>query len=97
MRTPIYEQETTINLYRGDKSVRIYTSDYTMMHKLDKLCAANPDDWRCVRVNYCDGDIVSKDYSAPTGFITFRKKRRTLSDKDKGRLAENLSAQGDDA
>lgn len=37
MEFPTKEQETTINWYRGDKKILLYTSDSTMITKLKKL------------------------------------------------------------
>ncbi len=37
MGLQITEQETTVNIYRDSDTIRIYTSDTTMMTKLDKL------------------------------------------------------------
>lgn len=47
MNTPIYEQETIIRINRDEEKVTVYTSDITMMTKLDKL-VANSGDWYLV-------------------------------------------------
>jgi hypothetical protein len=90
MRTPYEEQETVINSYRGDKFVRVYTSDYTMMHKLDKLCGDDDNGWRETKKTYYDGDIVSKEYIAPLGLISFRKRKKVISDERKKQMSENM-------
>ena len=53
MGLQITEQETTINIFRDSDTIRIYTSDTTMMTKLDKL-AKREDcaDWRLVHEHY---------------------------------------------
>ena len=51
MRTPIEEQETTIQMDRNSDVATVYTSDYTYMTKLDKHVEGNPDEWRLVGIS----------------------------------------------
>lgn len=76
MRTPTFEREVCITFYTDADTANVYTSDYSYMSKLDKLCAANPAEWKQLHEAYCGGDIVSKTYSCPKQFISFRSKAR---------------------
>lgn len=71
------EQETVINIMRTDDYAEIYTSDSTMMTKLDKCVAENPDEWKIIRQDTVLGKIVAKTYICPKKFISFRKHRST--------------------
>ena len=74
MSVMIEEQETTISIYRDGETAEIYTSDSTMMTKLDKRVRENPEAWKCVRVETIgDGaEIVAKWYECPKRLISFR-------------------------
>ena len=77
MRTPTFEREVCITFYTDADTANVYSSDYSYMSKLDKLCAANPTEWKQIDEAYCGGDIVSKTYSCPKQFISFRSKARS--------------------
>lgn len=77
MRTPVEDREVTINLIGNEAS--IYCSDYHYMIKLDRCCENNPDEWKCTNVATSDGDVVSKTYSCPAKYISFRSKPRSGS------------------
>ena len=88
MRTPGEEQETIIRWYRTDKTATIYTSDYLMMARFDKF--VEEGDWKFIKSDTCDGDIVSKTYEAPKELLYGRKaKKKTapLTDEQKEALA----------
>ena len=74
MGVMIEEQETTISIYRDSDTAEIYTSDSTMMTKLDKRVRENPDSWKCVRVETMGGgaEVVAKWYECPKRLISFR-------------------------
>ena len=64
MSVALYEQETTISFYRDSDNAHIYTSDTTVMTRLDKL-VKNPNcpDWKLVEIQRSrDGEIVGKCY-----------------------------------
>ena len=81
MRTPISEQETTITWYRDDDTAKIYTSDYMMMTRYDKNVSSG--DWELLRVDTCEGDIVSKTYLAPKELVYGKGKKRKLTEEQK--------------
>lgn len=74
MSVMIEEQETTISIYRDRDIAEIYTSDSTMMTKLDKRVRENPDAWTCARVDTIGGgaEVVGKWYECPKKLISFR-------------------------
>ena len=89
MRTPIYEQETIILMSRDNDTAKVYTSDYTMMTKFDKICA-DSDCWQKTRETYCEGDVASCEYTAPKSMISFRKRQRQMTEEQRQQCAERL-------
>lgn len=91
---PLEEQETIIQFNRTDKSATIYTSDSTVMTKLDKLCVSSPDYYKLDREETEDGNVVGKFYKlADKTRISFRTKKseRILTDEQKKVIADNLA------
>ncbi len=81
-RVPIEEQETVIQISRGEKIAYIMTSDTTMIHKLDKLCAAAPETWHCKNVGIVDGELIDKTYTCPKRVISFRSRSKRMQDQE---------------
>lgn len=50
------EQETVIQISRSSDKMKIWTSDKTMMTKLDKLVSGSSE-WSCTGENKIDGDV----------------------------------------
>ncbi len=102
MHVEICEQETTINISRDGRGARVWTSDTTMMTKLDKLCAASPENYQLKKTGYFeDGSIASKYYAiADKGLVSFRlaRKKIELTEEKRAALAEramkNLNNRG---
>ena len=72
----LVEQETSITMNRQDQVAHIYTSDRSMMAKLDRLCVDYPDTYRCIwedKVILDDGIAMSKKYEVAKKYIRFRK------------------------
>lgn len=87
------EQETVIQFGRNDNGATIYTSDSTIMTKLDKQ-VKNSDYYTLIRTDTCDGDTVSKTYHCKDKkLISFRsaKTKRVLTDEQKKAGAERLA------
>ena len=88
------EQETCINFSRGDGRAEIYTSDTTMMTKLNKLVKSPETEWKLERVSKLErtGEVIGKTYSCPVEFISFRKKRvsRIYSEEEKKQISKRL-------
>lgn len=93
MSLSIEEQETHINFNRDDEKAIVYTSDTTMMTKLNKLVELPDTKWKLESVTKLkNGEIVGKTYSCPVNFISFRKKKveRVYSEAEKKEIAERL-------
>lgn len=93
MALQIEEQETHVNFSRDDSRAEIYTSDTTMMTKLNKLVDLQDTEWKLEREAHLpNGELVGKTYSCPVEFISFRTKRidRTYSEEQKKEIADRL-------
>ncbi len=94
MSLEIEEQETHINFNREDTRAEIYTSDTTMMTKLNKLIELPETEWKLERESRLqkNNELIGRVYSCPVEFISFRTKRisRTYSEDEKKKIAERL-------
>lgn len=94
MGVPLNEQETGISWYRTEKGCIIYTSDSTVMTKLDKRCVDSANNYKCVHVQKDeDGNVISKQYELKDKtLISFRgrKVKRELSEDERKRMTEHL-------
>lgn len=94
MSLMIEEQETHVNFMRGDTRAKIYTSDSTMMTKLNKLLAVKNTEWKLEYEERLErtGELIGRCYSCPKKFISFRTKRveRTLSEGQAREITECL-------
>lgn len=59
------EQETVIQISRNESTCNIYTSDITMMTRLDKL-------YRVIKEYRYDGEVVAKIYETDKRMMSFR-------------------------
>lgn len=93
MSTAISEQETTINFGREDGYATIWTSDRTVMTKLDRLVREAPENWRLQEEAYDKfGDLISKTYRLQDkGLISFRKARVVRSEETREAMARQLA------
>ena len=83
---PLDEQETIIQFTRDQKFATIYTSDSTMITKLDKLCETAPDNYKLEKSETIDGGLVSNFYRLEDkSLISFRSKKVTLNLSDEQR------------
>ena len=71
MKYPREEQETIIRKGALDDRWEIYTSDSTMMTKLDKLVQTS-DEWEETNRTTCQGDICAKEYECSGNLVSFR-------------------------
>ena len=83
---PIAEQETHIVFMRDEDFARIYTSDSTMMTKLDKLCNTAPDMYSLVE----DTGTGKRYRCADKSLISLRSKKRELSDEQREAASERM-------
>lgn len=94
MGLPVFEQETTVNFYRNSDICTVYTSDSTVMTKLDKL-AENPKapHWKLTKEHRSQsGDLVGKTYETHKRLISFRAdiSTRELTEEQKEAAAERM-------
>ena len=68
MKLSRYEQETIVNYNAGEQTATVYTRDKTVMRKPDTLVDEFPDIYRLT-----GQDEVSKTYSFPKSFVSYRK------------------------
>ncbi len=86
------EQETHISFGRDDGRAVVYTSDTTVITKLDRLAGIPGAEWRKER-EVCQqgaGEPVAATYSCPVALISFRTRR--LSRKCAGKNKEGFPA-----
>lgn len=93
MSVSLREQETTINLYRDSDLASIYTSDRTVMTRLDKFAESDEHpDWKLLKVHHSmdDGEIISKEYETKKKLISFRGNiiQRELTEEQRAEYRE---------
>ena len=94
----IEEQETVINFSRTDGYATVWTSDTTVMNKLDKLCERS-DLYDLVDTgkSILDGEITSKTYRVKDkSLVSFRAKKmergsRQMTDEQRQAMVEHLA------
>lgn len=85
-RVPVFEQEICINAMRDEKFATIYASDSTYITKLDKLCKESPDMYSLIQDTGRGKKYLLKDKT----LISFRAKKRELTDEQKKQAAERM-------
>lgn len=93
MGLSLEEQETNVNFSRESDKAIVYTSDSTMITKLQKLVEISGTEWKLESVSRLrNGEIVGRTYSCPVEFITFRSKRvsRAMTEEQKRAFAERM-------
>lgn len=88
------EQETTISFSRDGKEADVWTSDITMMTKLDKLCSDSPNEYKCIEVGRSlDGLLTNKRYTIKNKrLLSFRSGtvKRNMTEEQRAKAAERL-------
>lgn len=89
-----FEQETTISFSRDGETADVWTSDTTMMTKLDRLCEKSPSNYKCTETSKTlDGLLACKRYTiADKNLVSFRggAVKREMSEEQKAKVAERL-------
>ena len=67
------EQETGIVWDEDEKAAHIYTSSPVTMRKLDKLCAAYPDEYKRTWAEQSGERVTAAKYTAPSKRIRYGK------------------------
>lgn len=94
MGLKLQEQETTVNFYRDSDICTVYTSDSTVMTKLDKL-VKNPKApyWKLRKEHRLqNGELIGKTYETHKRLISFRAdiSTRELTEEQKQEIADRL-------
>ena len=77
------EQETTTSFSRADAGAKIWTSDRTMITKLDKLVAKS-ENYSSKDQKDKDGNLLAKEYFiTDKSLISFRSNKIILTDEQK--------------
>ncbi len=76
MKLSRYEQESILNYNAGEQTATLYTRDKAVMRKLDTLVADFPDTYNLIRQ-----DEVSKTYSFPKSYVSYRKPRAVSTEQ----------------
>lgn len=99
MGLSVAEQETTITFSRDSNECKVWTSDTTMMTKLDKLANDPDSEWKLLRSDQLrnTGEIVAKLYGTMKHNISYRKKKveRDLTDEERRLMAARLKVTRD--
>lgn len=87
------EQEVVINFDRVGENATIYTSDMKWIRKLDRMCEAHPDVYKCINESTSDGRVFAKTYSFPKKLVSVRNpmKKRNISEEVRAKMRENLA------
>lgn len=85
------ERETHINMVHGSNKMKIYTTEYNIMKKLDRY-VENNENWKVVEVGMVRGEVVSKTYEAPKDLLLIREKKRVLTEQQRANAAARLKA-----
>ena len=85
------ERETHINMVHGSSKMKIYTTEYNLMKKLDRY-VDNNENWKIFEVGMVHGEVVSKTYEAPKDLLLIREKKRVLTEQQRADAAARLKA-----
>ena len=87
---PIEEQETTIQISRDRNEAHIWTSDQTMITKLEKMVAINPGVYVIHDTTENEeGRVLAREYRMPKRLLSFRSPVKSSEEQRQQRL-ENL-------
>ena len=95
MSVALREQETSVNFLREENFMIIYTSDTTMMTKLNRLVSESPEYTVVEDIFDREHNLVARKYKAPKKLLTFRSKFipvREMTEEEKRERAKGLLA-----
>lgn len=83
---PLEEQETVIQFDRSGTVCHVYTTDSTVMTKLDKI-------HKRVKQDYVGGKPIAAYYEFDKKLLSFKKKRvkQNLTDEQRKQIRERLT------
>jgi len=87
-----FEREVVICFNAADDTSDLYTADPVYIRKLDKLVRQNPEQFKEIRQEKLDGQIIAKRYELPKAFISLRGKKRknTMTEEQRKAAAERM-------
>lgn len=85
---PLNEQETVVNYGRTEADMTIYTTDSTVMTKLDK--AVKGGLYEVIELHKVKGKVIGKTYKASKRLLSFRTKEKVMTEEQKKELAERF-------
>lgn len=88
------DRETTVQFYKSDTEMEIFTSDNTMMNKFKKLMIKDPDNWKCFEGSrYPNGNISGYFFTAPKKYLRFATAKATpqMSEERKEELRQRMA------
>lgn len=96
MGLSIAEQETTVNFMRDSDICTVYTSDSTVMTKLDKLAESEKAPiWKLKEEHKLQsGELIGKTYETHKRLVSFRADivTREMTEEQKKAAAERMRA-----
>ena len=91
---PVSEQETVIQFNRDGKTCNIWTSDSTMITKLNKLCKSSPELYKLTKsCKTQDGEFAGNQYLLTNKkLVSLRSSKvtRVMTDEQKAAAAERM-------
>ena len=91
------EQETVVNFGINDEMANVYTSDRTVWTKLKKCILQDNSEYKIVRIVYSkDGDPVAVEVEFPKEFVSFRQKRKEVTEEQRQAAGERLKKMWED-
>lgn len=81
---PLEEQETVIQFDRNGTVCHVYTTDSTVMTKLDKI-------HKRVKQDYVNGKPIAAYYEFDRRFILFRSKIPVATERQRNQARKNIS------
>lgn len=87
-----YEQEVVINFNAGEDTADLYTANPAWIRKMDKLVLQNPEQFKLIKEDKYQGEIIAKRYIFPKRFISVRSKdiKRELTEEQREQVAERM-------
>lgn len=98
MGLPIEEQETVINFSRDEERATVYTSDSTMITKLNKLISTEGTEWQLDEIiKDKRGEEVARTYSCPKKLVSYRARSMTreLTEEERKAKSDRMKAMHD--
>lgn len=94
MGLPVFEQETTVSFSRDSDVCTVYTSDSTVMTRLDKLAESdNAPHWKLKEEHKVrGGELIGKTYETHKRLISFRVDitTREMTDEQREAVADRM-------